>query len=133
MEVIFSSPVIRQLADYAKALSQYDISESRLQEKIQNMRTALLKIGNSPFINPICKFSDLGQSLDRNRNPRNKYLRQFIYGDEANRPWTFAYLIDEKNSRVYITAMKYSAFIVKEDKGIQEMLSLIDRMENLHK
>lgn len=133
MEVIFSSPVIKQFADYAAALSQYSISEDRLQQKIQNMRVALLKIGNAPFINPVCKFSDLGQSLDRNRNPKNPYLRQFVYKDEANKPWSFSYLVDERNDRVYITAMKYSAFVVKEDKDIQKILSLMERIDNLNK
>lgn len=133
MELIYSKDVLSSIFQYADALTEYPISDGRIEQKIDGMFSALQTIGINPLRNPICKYADLGQSLDRNKKPKNPFLRQFIYKDKADKPWTFAYLVDERNERVYITSMRFSSYVVKEDKDIQEMLSLIDRMENLHK
>lgn len=133
MELIYSKDVLSAIFQYADALTEYPISDGRIEQKIDGMFNALQSLGVNPLRNPICKYADLGQSLDRNKKPKNLFLRQFIYKDKADKPWSFAYLIDEKNERVYITSMRFSSYVVKEDKDIKEMLSLIDRMENLHK
>ena len=133
MELIYSKDVLSAIFQYADALTEYPISDGRIEQKIDGMFNALQSLGVNPLRNPICKYADLGQSLDRNKKPKNLFLRQFIYKDKADKPWSFAYLIDEKNKRVYITSMRFSSYVVKENKSIQEMLSLIDRMESLHK
>lgn len=132
MEVIFSKQVLDSIEEYTNALTKYPISNERIESKVYKMRNALLSIGANPLANPVCKYKDLGQSLDAAGNPKNPYLRQFVYKDESNRPWSFAYLIAQHQQRIYITSMIYSAFIVKESPEIREILSLMERMDDLN-
>lgn len=91
-----------------------------------------MSYGANPLTNPVCKYVNLGQSLDAAGNPKNPDLRQFVYKDESNRPWSFAYLIAQHQQRIYITSMMYSAFIVKENPEVRKILSLMDRMDVLN-
>ena len=131
MEVISSKQVLASIAQYANALTNYPISNDRIREKVGDMFDALQSIGSQPFAYPICQYQALGQSFFRG-NPRNPYLRQFVYKDKADKPWTFAYIVDERQQRIYITSMAYSAFIVKESPEVKKILSLMERMENLN-
>lgn len=132
MEVIFSKQVLVSIEEYTNALAKYPISNERIEMKVYQMRSTLLSIGENPFANPVCRYKDLGQSFSTSGNPKNPYLRQFVYKDEANSPWTFAYLINEKLQKVIITKMMYSAFIVKESTEVQKVLSLIERLNRLY-
>ena len=114
MEVIVSKQVLSSIEQYGDTLALYPISNNRAKEKVDNMFSVLSRIGSQPYMYPVCKYSDLGQSLDRNRNPKNQYLRQLTYKDKADKPWTFAYLVDERNERVYITSMRFSSYVVRK-------------------
>ncbi len=131
MVVIYSKQVLSAIAEYTDSLANYPISDDRAREKIDNMFNALQSIASNPFANPVCRYKDLGQTFYRGK-PMNLHLRQFVYKDEANRPWTFAYLINEKLQKVIITKMMYSAFIVKENPEVRKILSLMDRMDELN-
>lgn len=131
MEVILSNQAKTELDNYAKSLTAYNISSHRINQKIENMRNALIRIGANPLAYPVCRYKDLGQTFYR-KNPRNPYLRQFIYQDKSEKPWTFAYWVNEPLQKVIITKMAYSAFIVKESPEVKKILSLMERMENLN-
>lgn len=132
MEVIISKHVLLGIEKYADALAYYPISNDRACAKVHKMIDALQSIGANPLANPVCKYVNLGQSLDAAGNPKNPYLRQFVYKDESNRPGSFAYLIAQHQQRIYITSMMYSAFIVNESPEIRKILSLMERMDDLN-
>lgn len=132
MVVIYSKQVLSAIAEYTDSLANYPISDDRAREKIDNMFNALQSIASNPFANPVCRYKDLGQTFGISGDSKNPYLRQFVYKDEANRPWTFAYLINEKLQKVIITKMMYSSFIVKENPEVRKILSLMDRMDELN-
>lgn len=131
MEVIYSKQVLSSIEEYTDALTKYPISDGRIQKKVDDMFNALQSIGANPLAYPICQYQALGQSFFRGK-PKNPYLRQFVYKDKADKPWTFAYIVDERQQRIYITSMIYSAFIVKESPEVKKILSLMERMENLN-
>lgn len=132
MEVIYSKQVLSSIEQYTDALANYPISNDRIRQKVDGMFDALQSITSNPLANPICRYKDLGQSFDAAGNPKNQYLRQFVYKDESNRPWSFAYLIAQHQQRIYITSMMYSAFVVRESPEVREILSLMERMNCLN-
>lgn len=132
MEVIYSKQVLSSIEQYTDALANYPISNDRIRQKVDGMFDALQSIASNPLIYPVCKYANLGQSLDAAGNPKNPYLRQFVYKDESNRPWSFAYLIAQHQQRIYITSMMYSAFVVRESPEVRKIVSLMERMDDLN-
>ena len=115
MEVIISDEVENSLFEYLGFLLLYPISFKRAYQKYCNMRDKILQIGQTPFMYPICKYKDLGQIFDKKGQPLNKFLRQFVYQDEAKHPWTFSYLINPDTNQIRIIKMMYSSYIKEND------------------
>lgn len=132
MELIYSEKVLNTIAQYADALTRYPISNDRIRAKVDNMFSALQSISTNPLMYPVCKYRVLGQSLDGAGNPKNPFLRQFVYKDESGKSWTFSYLINRPLQKVLVTNMMYSAFVVRESPEIRKILSLMERMANLN-
>lgn len=64
MVVIFSKQVIGKINEYIKALTSYPISQERMVEKVNNLQKYLLSLGDSVRTPAICKYKDLGQTIN---------------------------------------------------------------------
>lgn len=128
MKVIFSTNVKEDLKEYAKSLKNYPISKERAKDKRSAMIASLKKVGLNPTAFPICRYKNLGQALDANRNPLNSSLRQYTYVDESKFKWCFSYINDESTSTITFIKMM-AAIHVKEsfqgriDRIINETLN----------
>ena len=115
MAILISVNVIDGIRQYADSLTAYPISARRAHEKVDMMISDIIHNGNRPFLNPICKYKNLGQVFTLVRTPMISNLRSFVHKDEAKRPWTFSYFIVEdedgeaKDEIIY--KMMYSSFI----------------------
>ena len=128
MVILFNDSVRISLNEYSESLTKYPISEKRASIKIDKMRKALEKVCLNPTAFPICKYKDLGQTLDDNGNPLNTSLRQFNYSNESKFKWCFSYINDESTSTITFIKMM-AAIHVKEsfqgriDRIINETLN----------
>ena len=122
MTILFSDSVRTSLNEYSESLTKYPISEERANVKIDNMRKTLERVGLNHTAFPICKYKDLGQTLDDNGNPLNTSLRQFNYSDESKFKWCFSFIYDKSDSTVTFIKMM-PAIHVKE--SMQELISRI--------
>ena len=135
MEVTLGKSVKKGVEKYLQELlSKYPISKERAIEKCNNLRNALLALGEKPYANPVCVHKDLGQRLDKNGDPIDKYLRRFNYQDESGFQWAFAYRVIKKKNKVSVIKMM-PASLVKEDKSgtLQGILNLMERVMNIRR
>ena len=121
MKVLFNINVKTNIKEYVKSLKSYPISKERARKKNKMMK-ALKNVGVAPMAYSICKYKDLGQTLDDNGNPLNTSLRQFNYSDESKFKWCFSFIYDKSDSTVTFIKMM-PAIHVKE--SMQELISRI--------
>lgn len=129
MEVVISTNVKIEIANYAKALTKYPISRKRAHVKVDNLLSALFKLGNTSFTPPICIHKDLGQSFDGAGNYRNTNLRRYNYEDESGFQWAFSCNYDFDTNTIIIVKMM-PANQVKEEKS-NEKNPILEFMERL--
>lgn len=135
MEVTLGKSVKKGVEKYLQELlSKYPISKERAIEKYNNLCNALLALGENPYANPVCVHKDLGQRLNKNGEPKDKYLRRFNYQDKSGFQWAFAYVVDEGENIVAVNKMM-PASLVKEDKSgtLQGILNLMERVMNIRR
>lgn len=133
MEVVFSKSVETSLEEYKESLKHYPISRQRALEKYKKMHDSLVELGNIASIPPTCMQIDLGQSLDKNGNPRNPNLKRYNYKDESGFQWAFACLYDQDANTITITKMIPSIRVVKEEKdnGVAFIRDLMQRVDSI--
>ena len=76
----------------------------------------------------MCRYEDLGQILDVNRNPLNQHLRQTQFSDESKTLWEISFILLEDNRTIFICCLKQGRFVVKESqlrRIIQESIKKI--------
>ena len=122
MVVIFSKQVIDKINEYIKALTAYPISQDRMIEKVNNLRKFLLLLGESVRVPAICKYRDLGQTLNASRQPLNRSLRQVNYKDESGFQWTFACHYNYENDTITIVKMMASNQIREEVENATRLI-----------
>ena len=108
MVVIFSKQVIGKINEYIKALTSYPISQERMVEKVNNLQKYLLSLGDSVRTPAICKYKDLGQTINAFGQPLNTNLRQVNYKDESGFQWTFSCHYNYENDTITIVKMMAS-------------------------
>ena len=108
MVVIFSKQVIGKINEYIKALTSYPISQERMVEKVNNLQKYLLSLGDSVRTPTICKYKDLGQTINAFGQPLNTNLRQVNYKDESGFQWTFSCHYNYENDTITIVKMMAS-------------------------
>ena len=123
MVVIISNNVLKRIDEYADALTRYPISPERAKEKVALMKSAILGLGSSAMVPPICMYKDLLQTFDSQGNPINKNLKRFNYKDKSNFQWAFACLYDDENDTITILKMMPSTSVKESlDKLINVIL-----------
>lgn len=128
MDVIFSSSVLNEINDYASSLTMYPITTARITEKVDDMLSALCKLGYSIARPPICMYKDLGQIFDSKNNPLNRNLKRFNYKDESGFQWVFGCLYNDDRDKIIIVTMM-AANHVKEGQqhGLFPILEFMSR------
>lgn len=109
MEIVFSNQVQDKIDEYASSLTEYPISEERICEKVEMLKTALLSLGSSISTPHLCNKKDLGQILSSNGEPLNKNLKRKNYGDKSQYQWAFSCHYDYDNDVITIVKMMPSS------------------------
>ena len=122
MVVIFSKQVIDKINEYIKALTAYPISQDRMIEKVNNLRKFLLLLGESVRVPAICKYRDLGQTMNASGQPLNRSLRQVTYKDESGFQWTFACHYNYENDTITIVKMMASNQVREEVENATRLI-----------
>lgn len=134
MKIQYSNNVKNTLKEYANSLKKYPISKERRNQKVRQLKQFLRNtikqtaenIGT--FSYPVCRYEDLGQILDVNRNPLNQHLRQTQFSDESKTLWEISFILLEDNRTIFICCLKQGRFVVKESqlrRIIQESIKKI--------
>lgn len=132
MEVVFNKQVLNKIDEYAQILTQYPISSNRIVEKIEKLKSFLFSLGTSIYVPPVCRYKDLGQIFDANKNPLNKNLKQISYSDESGSQWIFSCHYDESNDIITIVKMLASKQIKEEyHNQVQFVLEFLERMRRI--
>lgn len=132
MVVIFSKQVIDKINEYIKALTAYPISQDRMIEKVNNLQKFLLSLGESVSTPVICKYKDLGQTMNTARQPLNKNLRQVNYKDESGFQWTFACHYNYENETITVVKMMASNQIREEvENATRPILEFWERLKRI--
>ena len=132
MVVIFSKQVIDKINEYIKALTAYPISQDRMIEKVNNLRKFLLLLGESVRVPAICKYRDLGQTMNASGQPLNRSLRQVTYKDESGFQWTFACHYNYENDTITIVKMMASNQIREEvENATRSILGFWERLKKI--
>lgn len=129
---VFSNQVKEGLINYFNALLSYPISKERAKEKFTNLVNALNGLDNG-IVKIRCKWKDLGQKYDKNGRMLIPDLYQYVWKDEADRPWSFSYVLDT-NGIAHILIMKYSHFVKEnnQNKTYKEMSRIRLTESQLH-
>ena len=132
MVVIFSKQVIDKINEYIKALTAYPISQDRMIEKVNNLRKFLLLLGESVRVPAICKYRDLGQTMNASGQPLNRSLRQVTYKDESGFQWTCACHYNYENDTITIVKMMASNQIREEvENATRSILGFWERLKKI--
>ena len=137
MKTQYSSDVKNTLKEYAKSLKKYPISKERRNQKVRQLKQYLRNtikqtsenIGTYSF--PICKYEDLGQVFDLNRNPLNQHLRQTHFSDESKTLWEISFMLLEDKKTIFICCLKQSRFVIKESELRNIIKESIKRILNI--
>lgn len=129
MVVIISNDVLNKINDYATALTMYPITAARITEKIDDMVSALNKLGVSIARPPICMFKDLGQVFDASGKPINQNLKRFNYKDKSGFQWAFGCLYDDETDKITVIKM-LAANQVREAKQ-KKIFPILEFMRRL--
>ena len=132
MVVIFSKQVIGKINEYIKALTSYPISQERMVEKVNNLQKYLLSLGNSVRTPTICKYKDLGQTINAFGQPLNTNLRQVNYKDESGFQWTFSCHYNYENDTITIVKMMASNQIREAvENATRSILEFWERLKKI--
>ena len=132
MVVIFSKQVIDKINEDIKALTAYPISQDRMIEKVNNLRKFLLLLGESVRVPAICKYRDLGQTMNASGQPLNRSLRQVTYKDESGFQWTFACHYNYENDTITIVKMMASNQVREEvENATRPILEFGERLKRI--
>lgn len=132
MVVVFSKQVIGKINEYINALTAYPISQDRMIEKVNNLRKFLLLLGESVRVPAICKYRDLGQTMNASGQPLNRSLRQVTYKDESGFQWTFACHYNYENDTITIVKMMASNQIREDvENATRSILEFWERLKKI--
>ena len=132
MVVIFSKQVIGKINEYIKALTSYPISQERMVEKVNNLQKYLLSLGDSVRTPTICKYKDLGQTINAFGQPLNTNLRQVNYKDESGFQWTFSCHYNYENDTITIVKMMASNQIREAvENATRSILEFWERLKKI--
>ena len=132
MVVIFSKQVIDKINEYIKALTAYPISQDRMIEKVNNLRKFLFSLGETVRVPAICKYKDLGQTINVSGQPVNRNLRQVNYKDESGFQWTFACHYNYENDTITIVKMMASNQVREEvENATRPILEFWKRLKRI--